>query len=94
MSLNYATYFRKMKFLLVLSFMKSTVLTIINVFSFFLVFKLHKSDLHIIHFFAGHINFVSVDIESYLVLGSISLSLGQLSDVSFFWPVNCISFHI
>ena len=70
---------------LVLSFMKSSVLTFMQVFSFFLVFKLYKSDLHIIFFIADQIKFLGiVGVGGYLVVGYFEnwiLSLGQFSDV-------------
>ena len=84
--------------LLVFSFMKSSVLTFMHAFSFFLVFKLYKSDLHIIYFIADHIKFLGiVGVGGYLVVGYLEkwvLSLGQFSDVFFFGTVNCISYHI
>ena len=69
--------------LLVYSFMESSVLTIIYIFSVFLDFKLHKSsleklyiwnytlytNLEIIHLISDHLIFLgSVDIEGYLVV--------------------------
>ena len=55
--------------LLVFSFMESSILTIMYTFSFFLVFKLYKSSLQIIHIISDHLIFlVSINIEGYLVV--------------------------
>ena len=90
-SLNYAIYFRYVQKiniayvsgLLVYSFMESSILTIIYIFSVFLDFKLHKSsleklyiwnytlytNLEIIHLISDHLIFLgSVDIQRYLVV--------------------------
>ena len=54
--------------LLVFSFMESSVPTVMYSFSFFLVFKLLKSSLQIIHLISDHLIFLgSVDIGGYLV---------------------------
>ena len=76
MSLNYKTYFRhvqKLKYYLylrhfnVVSFKESLILTIKYVFSFFLVFKLYKSGLQVIHLNLDHLRFLgSFDIGGFL----------------------------
>ena len=55
--------------LLLFSFMECSVLTIIYVFSFFLVFKLYRFGLQIVSFISDYLVFLdSVDIKGYLVV--------------------------
>ena len=82
------------KGLLVFSFMESSTLTFMWVLSLFLVFKLNKSCLKIIHLVLDHLIFLgTVDRGSYLVVTHFErwiLTLGHFSD-AFFLPVNCTS---
>ena len=75
-SLNYKAYFRHVQELKnylylthfnVFSFRKSSILTIKYVFSFFLVFKLYKSGLQVIHLNLAYVRFLgNVDIGGFL----------------------------
>ena len=71
--------------LFVFSVMKNSILTIMYVFSFSLVFKLCKSGLQTMHPIPDHPTFFgSADIGSYLVVAYFErwiLILGQFSDV-------------
>ena len=97
MPLNYTTYFRRLSIVyawgfLTFSFMESSILSIIYVFTFFLLFKLYKSSLKIILLISDHLIFLgSVDTGGYLVVTYFErwiLVLAHFSDV-FFWPRNC-----
>ena len=70
-----------------LSFMESSVLTVLYIFSFFLVFKLHKSSLQILHLILNHLIFLgSVKMGGYLVVTyfeSLILTFAYFLDIFF-----------
>ena len=58
--------------LLLSSFTASSILTIMYIFSIFIVLKLCKDNLKIIHLISDHLIFLgSVDIRDYLVVASV-----------------------